>query len=171
MSLIPKSISKLFSLKKSKTKKSKKRPPKIKTMIIDDLSIEHPTPFDNDNILVVDSFYDDNNYISEKDLIKKLKNNNNYKLTSNQNEKLKHFLEEQYALNQISNKDLTLYKEIFPDFMSELKKKYNPIQKHSKIYIPLNRKVHNSKYNKKPKSKTGKKKPKSKTGKKKTKSL
>ena len=55
--------------------------------------------------------------------------------------------------------------------MSELKKKYNPIQKHSKIYIPNHRKVHNSKYNKKPKSKTGKKKPKSKTGKKKTKSL
>ena len=55
----------------------------------------------------------------------------------------------------------TLYKKIFPDFMSELEQKNIPIQRHSKIYKPYNRKVHNSKYNKKPKSKTGKKKYKS----------
>ena len=167
MSFITKSMSKLFSLKQSKTKKIKKRPPKIKTTIIDDFNIEHPTPFENDNILEFESVYDDNNYISEKNLIKMLKNNNNYKLTSNQNEKLKHFIKEQYFLKQIPDKDLTLYKKIFPDFMSELEQKNIPIQRHSKIYKPYNRKVHNSKYNKKPKSKTGKKKPKSKTGKKK----
>ena len=171
MSLIPKSISKLFSLKKSKTKKSKKRTLKVKTTIFDDFNNEHPTPFDNDNILEVESFYDDDDYISEKNLIKMLKNNNNYKLTSNQEKNLKKFIKDEYFLKEIPNKDLTLYKKIFPDFMTELEQKNKLIQRHCNMYTPFNRKVHNSKYNKKPKSKTGKKKPKSKTGKKKTKSL
>lgn len=165
-------ISKLFSRKsskKSKTNQSKKRTLKVKTTIFDDLNNEYPTPFDNDNILVVESFYDDNDYISEKNLIKMLKNNNNYKLTSNQKKKLKKYIEEQYALNQISNNDLTLYKNIYPAFMDELKKIYKQKKKHSTIYIPksttLNKKLlpirHTSKYKKKPKSKKDKKKHKS----------
>ena len=118
------------------------------------------TPFQTDKILKVESVYDDYDYISLENLIKMIKQNNNTNLTSNQKERI----EEQYALNQISNNDLALYKEIFPDFIDDLKKKYKPIQKHSNMYKPLNRKIHRrytSKYKKKTKSKTGKKKPKS----------
>ena len=163
---MPKSTYNLFS----KKNKRKNRPDKI---------IIESNPFERTDVLKVESIYDDSDYIPIEDLIKKLKNNNNYKLTSNQNEKLKHFIKEQYILNQISNNDLTLYKNIYPAFMDELKKKYKQKTTYSTIYIPksttLNKKLlpirDTSKYKKKPKSKTGKKKPKSKTGKKKHKSL
>ena len=158
-------IYKFLSKKKSK-KKSKRRPLQIQTMIIDDKNNIYPTPFQSDNILEVESIYDDNNYISEKNLIKMLKKNNN-SLTSKQIEKLKQYLEQQYALNLISDNELTLYKTIYPDFMADLEKKYKPKKKHSYISYSnssaLNKKIlrrrHTSKYKKKHKSK--KKKPKS----------